>query len=90
MPAAALLAMCFVNCNSTLAIVVLCVAVGCTGSCYSGSLLMEQDIAPNLAGTLVGITNTVGSVTGFIAPAVVGTITKENVRASVVFGFADD
>ncbi|XP_063598721.1 putative inorganic phosphate cotransporter isoform X1 [Penaeus indicus] len=77
MPAAALVVMCFVNCNSSLAIVVLCVAVGCTGSSYSGSLLMEQDIAPNLAGTLVGITNTVGSITGFIAPAVVGAITAE-------------
>lgn len=30
-PAVALVVMCFVNCNSTLAIVVLCVAVGCTG-----------------------------------------------------------
>lgn len=77
-PAVALVVMCFVNCNSTLAIVVLCVAVGCTGTSYSGSILTEQDIAPNLAGTLVGITNTVGSVTGFIAPAAVGAITKGN------------
>lgn len=85
-PAVALVIMCFVNCNSTLAIVVLCVAVGSTGSCYSGNLLSEQDIAPNLAGTLVGITNTVGSVTGFVAPATIGAITKGNVSSLRAFG----
>ena len=31
-------------------------------------------------GTLIGITNTLGSLTGFIGPAVVGAVTNGNVR----------
>jgi len=31
-------------------------------------------------GTLIGITNTLGTLTGFIGPAVVGAVTNENVR----------
>lgn len=80
MPAAALVAMCFVDCNSTLAMAVLCLAVGACGSAYSGNALAEQDIAPNLTGTLMGITNTMGAVMGFIAPSVTGAITQGRVR----------
>lgn len=58
----------------------LCMAVGFNGASYSGNTLAEQDIAPNLAGTLLGITNTFGSATGFLAPATVGAITSGNVR----------
>ncbi|XP_063599020.1 putative inorganic phosphate cotransporter [Penaeus indicus] len=75
-PAVALVVMCFVDCNSTLAMVVLCLAVGACGSAYSGNALAEQDIAPNLTGTLMGITNTMGAVMGFIAPSVTGAITQ--------------
>ncbi|XP_047484173.1 sialin-like [Penaeus chinensis] len=76
--ALALIAMCFVDCNSSVAMVVLCISVGISGCGYSGSCLTEQDIAPNLAGTLTGITNTLGSATGFLAPAVAGAITMNN------------
>ncbi|XP_063598728.1 putative inorganic phosphate cotransporter isoform X2 [Penaeus indicus] len=76
--ALALIAMCFVDCNSSAAMVVLCISVGISGCVYSGSCLTEQDIAPNLAGTLTGITNTLGSATGFLAPAVAGAITMDN------------
>lgn len=78
LPAIALLALCFVNCDSTLAMVMLCMALGFSGASYSGNALSEQDIAPNLAGTLLGITNTFGSATGFLAPATVGAITSGN------------
>ncbi|XP_042858594.1 sialin-like [Penaeus japonicus] len=75
-PAVALVVMCFVDCNSTLAVVVLCVAVGVCGSAYSGNALTEQDIAPNLTGTLVGLTNTISAIMGFAAPSVTGAITQ--------------
>ncbi|XP_047477711.1 putative inorganic phosphate cotransporter [Penaeus chinensis] len=77
-PAVALIAMCFVNCNSTIAMAMLCMALGFNGASYSGNSLSEQDIAPNLAGTLLGITNTFGSATGFLAPLTVGAITSGN------------
>ncbi|XP_037799091.1 LOW QUALITY PROTEIN: sialin-like [Penaeus monodon] len=76
--ALALIAMCFVDCNSSVAMVVLCISVGISGCAYSGSCLTELDIAPNLAGTLTGITNTLGSATGFLAPAIAGAITMNN------------
>ena len=39
---------------------------------------MLQDIAPNLAGTVLGLTNCVGSVPGFVAPSIAGQITNSN------------
>ncbi|XP_037780160.1 sialin-like [Penaeus monodon] len=77
-PMAALVVMCFVNCDAALALAVLCVAVGASGTNYSGVSISEQDIAPNLAGTLKGITNTVGAATGIVAPMVTGAITQGN------------
>lgn len=84
MAALALIAMCFVDCNSSVAMVVLCISVGISGCAYSGSCLTELDIAPNLAGTLTGITNTLGSATGFLAPAIAGAITMNNVSGGQV------
>ena len=33
-----------------------------------------MDIAPNYAGTMMGITNTMGNIAGFVTPYVVGSI----------------
>lgn len=82
--AAALVAMTWVNCNSTVAMTVLCVAVGCLGTVSSGSLISEQDIAPNFAGSIKGLTNTVASATGFLAPAITGAIINDNVSLETV------
>ncbi|XP_045138963.1 sialin-like isoform X2 [Portunus trituberculatus] len=76
--AVCLIGMMWVNCDPTVAMVVMCLAVGLIGPIGSGSPVSEQDIAPNLAGTLKGLTNTLGSATGFVAPAVTGAITKGN------------
>lgn len=76
--AVGLIAMMGVNCDPVLAMVVMCLSVGATGPINSGSSLSEQDIAPNLAGTLKGLTNTLGSATGFLAPAVTGAIVNGN------------
>ena len=39
--------------------------------------LNGTDIAPNYAGTLMGLSNTIGNAAGFIAPIVTGAITHE-------------
>lgn len=77
--AAALISMTWVDCNSQAAMIVMCLAVGSLGTINSGLALAEQDIAPNFAGSLKGITNTVGGANGFIAPAVTGFIINNNV-----------
>uniref|UniRef100_A0A0P4WJ10 Sialin n=1 Tax=Scylla olivacea TaxID=85551 RepID=A0A0P4WJ10_SCYOL len=81
-PMAGLIAMCFVDCDKTLAIVVLCIAVGLNGAIYSGYMCSHQDLSPNLAGTLMGITNTVAAIPGFVTPVVTGTLTEEQTLSS--------
>lgn len=76
-PMLGLIAMCFVKCDKTAAIIVLCVAVGLNGAIYSGYMCSHQDLSPNLAGTLMGITNSVAAIPGFVTPVVTGAITKE-------------
>ncbi|XP_066974736.1 putative inorganic phosphate cotransporter isoform X3 [Macrobrachium rosenbergii] len=74
-----LVAMCFVNCNSSLAVAVLCIAVALTGASFSGGYLGEQDMCPpSLVGVITGLGSMVSATTGFIAPLVVGSITLEN------------
>lgn len=72
--------MCLVGCDSVAAVAVMCVAVGTGGCAFCGLFSSHQDIAPNLAGTLLGLTNTIAGVAGFLAPALVGVITYRNVR----------
>ncbi|XP_063848009.1 sialin-like [Scylla paramamosain] len=78
LPAAALIGMCFVGCDSVAAVVVMSAAVGVTGSAFCGLFCSHQDIAPHFAGTIYGVTNSLANITGFIAPGVVGMITFEN------------
>ncbi|XP_037786838.1 putative inorganic phosphate cotransporter isoform X1 [Penaeus monodon] len=73
-----LVIMCFVNCDPVLAVVVLCLSVGLGGSANCGFLCSHQDIAPNFAGTLLGITNAVGAFAGVFAPMITGAITEGN------------
>lgn len=51
------------------------VAIG--GFCYSGYMLSHLDLSPEYAGTLMGISNLISNLTGFIAPEVVGALTEQ-------------
>nr|XP_045614448.1 putative inorganic phosphate cotransporter [Procambarus clarkii] len=77
-PMLGLIAMCFVNCDAKLAMGMLCVAVGFNGASYSGYMCSHQDLSPNLAGSLMGLTNAIANISGFVAPAVTGAITENN------------
>jgi len=44
------------------------------GALYSGFITNPQDISPNFAGTILGLTNCIGSIPGFVAPAVASAI----------------
>ncbi|XP_069937713.1 sialin [Cherax quadricarinatus] len=81
-PAFGLIAMCFVNCDKSLAMGVLCVAVGLNGAVYSGYISSLQDLSPNFAGSLLGLSNTVATIPGFVAPVVTGSITDGNETVS--------
>ncbi|KAK3890384.1 hypothetical protein Pcinc_005668 [Petrolisthes cinctipes] len=73
-----LIVMIWVDCNEVLSILVMSVAVSSLGALESGAVLSEQDIAPNFAGSLKGLSNTVGSATGFLAPVITGSIINDN------------
>lgn len=73
-PMLGFIGMCFVNCNATAAIIVVCIAGMLNGAHNSGFLCSHQDIAPNFAGTLLGITNTLGALSGIAAPAITSAI----------------
>ncbi|KAK7082383.1 hypothetical protein SK128_002997 [Halocaridina rubra] len=68
----------YAGCDKDKAIALLCGAVGLNGGTYSGYMNSHLDIAPNFAGTLMGITNTVATIPGFLAPIVVGYLINGN------------
>ena len=51
-----------------------------TGTSFVGFLCNHNDLAPNYAGILMGITNTPGTLPAFIFPAVVSLFTHDGVR----------
>ncbi|KAK3889501.1 hypothetical protein Pcinc_006473 [Petrolisthes cinctipes] len=77
-PMLGLVAMCFVNCDSILAMVMLCVAVGLNGAIYCGYMCSHQDLAPNFAGSLMGLTNTVATIPPMVSPMIIGAIINDN------------
>ena len=77
-PAVGLLGLSFVGCNSTMAVVWLCISVGFNGVSYSGYLANHLELSPNYAGTVMGISNTLANVAGFVTPYVAGVLVNNN------------
>ena len=71
-----------IGCNHVLAVVFISLSIAFIGFQASGSLISHLDIASNYAGTLVGITNMLASVPGFVGPMFVGWMTENNVNPS--------
>ncbi|KAJ8943525.1 hypothetical protein NQ318_023035 [Aromia moschata] len=67
--------LCYINCQRTLAVVIMTIAIMFIGGMFCGFLSNHIDIAPNFAGTLVAITNTVATIPGIIVPVFVGKLT---------------
>lgn len=74
-PGAFLVAASFGGCNRALAVTLFTVAMGFMGAYYSGMKVNALDLSPNFAGTLMGITNGIGAITGIVAPYLVGALT---------------
>ncbi|CAF1395431.1 unnamed protein product, partial [Didymodactylos carnosus] len=70
----------FLGCDHIGAVICSILAVVFLGFHNSGCLISHLDVASNYAGTLTGITNSLAAIPGFVAPAVVGAITNNNVR----------
>lgn len=58
-----------------LAVALLTLGFTLSGCTYSGFFPNHMDIAPKVAGTLFGITNTVAAASGFLTPYVAAVLT---------------
>lgn len=77
-PMGALLGLAFVPKGETdMAIVLLTVAVGINSATYLGFQVNHIDLAPNHAGTMMGITNCAANICSILAPLIVGVVLKD-------------
>lgn len=79
-PACLLVSTSYVGCDYTgLDVSLFSLAVGIQGLNGSSYAVNHLDIAPRFAGILMGISNSVGTIPGIIAPYIVGLLTDDQV-----------
>ncbi|KAL8563828.1 hypothetical protein ACOMHN_061952 [Nucella lapillus] len=77
-PAAFIVVTGYMDCTlKYVAVFTLCCAVGLTGFGFASYLVNHGDLAPDYAGTLFGISNTLATLPGFVAPTIVGALTPD-------------
>ncbi|XP_063624676.1 putative inorganic phosphate cotransporter [Cydia splendana] len=82
-PAIALIGLAYVPAgNITLAVGILSVVVGLNAGHFTGFMLGHLDMAPNFAGTMLGITNAIANIISIIAPLAAGAIIKDESDAA--------
>lgn len=62
------------------AIFLLTVALGLNSGVYTGFLTNHMDLAPNFAGTLMGITMSLANIASILGPLLVGFVVTDSVR----------
>ncbi|XP_025953842.2 sodium-dependent phosphate transport protein 3-like isoform X1 [Dromaius novaehollandiae] len=78
LPAVCLVAVPYIGCSPTAAVVLLTLALTIISMTGAGININHIDIAPRYAGFLLGITNTFGIVAGIIAPTAVGLLISQD------------
>lgn len=76
--------LCYIGCNRGVAVALMTIAVMCIGGMFCGFLSNHIDIAPNFAGTLMAITNTVATIPGILVPMFVGKLTESDVSILMI------
>ncbi|GBN48339.1 Sialin [Araneus ventricosus] len=71
-----LIGVCLSGCDVTMNKIFFIFSIAIGGFAYNGQNLTLLDMSPEYAGTLLGITNTIANLTGFITPLVVGALTE--------------
>jgi hypothetical protein len=77
---ACLIGVSLAKCNFTLSVTFFTLALALNGFTYSGFAITHVDMSPEFAGILMGITNSIANIPGFMAPIVVSAFTNEAVR----------
>ncbi|KAK7111022.1 uncharacterized transporter slc-17.2-like [Littorina saxatilis] len=83
-PAGLLIGVAFLDCShSAVAVALLTMGVAMTGCLYGAGLYINfADLSPRHAGVLYGISNTIATIPGFVAPIVIGIITHDQTQES--------
>ena len=68
--------------SAAVAVTCMCIGVAASGLMHSGYNVNMLDIAPRYACVIMGLTNTVGTITGFLSPMMVGFITVNKVSSN--------
>lgn len=66
----------YAGCDRVAVVALFVLGMGFMGTFYSGFKANSLDLAPNYAGTIMGIANGLGGLTGVAGPYVVGLLTK--------------
>lgn len=74
----AVIGLAFSGCDVTMAIVLMTLSLTLHGAVSTGALSSVVDIGPNYAGITLGIVSSLGTMTGFVSPIIVGYLTFEN------------
>lgn len=61
----------------------LTLGVACSGFAISGYNVNHLDIAPRYASILMGLSNGIGTIAGFVVPIVIDYMTQEKVSTSI-------
>jgi len=83
--ALALVSLYLFDTSTTGAVVLLTAALGLNSGVMTGFLTNHLDLAPNFAGTLLGITNSIANITSILGPLLVGFVVTDNVRCIYIF-----
>lgn len=75
----------YIGCQRIVAVVLMTLAVTSVGGMFSGFLSNHIDIAPNFAGTLMAITNTIATIPGIVVPIFVGKLTESDVSGPMTY-----
>ncbi|XP_043238701.1 putative inorganic phosphate cotransporter [Amphibalanus amphitrite] len=76
-PALTLVGVSFAGCSDVLVLTLMVTTVGFNGAVLSGYNINHMDLAPNFAGTLMGITNCVATLAGVLAPFQAGYVLNQ-------------
>lgn len=69
--------------NAPVAVLLLTLAVGINAATYVGYMVNHMDLAPNFAGSLMGLTNSIANIMSILGPLTVGYILTDSTDSQV-------
>ncbi|KAL1130665.1 hypothetical protein AAG570_011907 [Ranatra chinensis] len=74
-PAVGVIAASYAGCDKAAAATLFTIGMGFMSLCYASLRVNSLDLSPNFAGTIMAIVNGAGSISGMVAPYIIGVLT---------------